>query len=155
VKRPSGRRLALAGLVLLVGIQFVPVSRTNPPIQTALDTPPEVDEVLRRACFDCHSNETRWPWYSRVAPVSWLVASDVAKARGEVNFSEWPMFEREEQEHSFKDIVEQVGEGKMPLWNYIMMHPEARLDAADRETLVKWAKQEAALVGGGSDWVGE
>lgn len=145
---PLARRLVLAGLALLVAIQFVPVQRTNPPVRWALAAPEPVDEVLRRACFDCHSNETRWPWYAYTAPVSWLVTSHVVKARGDLNFSEWPVFDREKVAHAFHDIAKQVEEGKMPLWSYIMMHPEARLGARERAMLVDWARAEESAAGG-------
>ncbi len=79
----------LAAAVVLIAGQFVPAKRTNPPVQGVLVAPPEIEATLRRACYDCHSNETRWPWYSRVAPLSWFIVRDVEVGRKEINFSEW------------------------------------------------------------------
>ena len=87
------RRLAIAAVLVAAAIQFVPVDRTNPPVETALTAPPAVREILVGACFDCHSHETTWPWYSRVAPLSWLIADHVTEGRRDLNFSRWPAFD--------------------------------------------------------------
>src|SRR5262245_24374433 len=79
----------LVVITAMVAAQFVPATLTNPPVQGSLQAPLPISVTLRRACYDCHSNETRWPWYSRVAPVSWLVVRDVNLGREEINFSEW------------------------------------------------------------------
>ena len=134
------RRAAIAGCVVLAAIQFVPVDRDNPPVRFELVAPDSVMAVFRRACYDCHSNETRWPWYNRVAPFSWLVSSHVKKGRGDLNFSDWPVFDFELQDLARKDIYEQVSKGKMPLRSYTVIHREARLDEADRELLIRWAE---------------
>jgi hypothetical protein len=89
------KRIALALLVLLLLIQLWPVERTNPPVSAPLEADPEVVAVLRAACYDCHSNETVWPWYSRVAPLSWQVAHHVEEGREELNFSEWGSYTAE------------------------------------------------------------
>jgi hypothetical protein len=91
------RWVLLAIVLLLVVIQFVPVDRSNPPVTSEVPASPEARAVLRRACYDCHSNETVWPWYSKVAPVSWLVARDVHKGREELNFSTWDRYATKEQ----------------------------------------------------------
>jgi hypothetical protein len=129
--------LVLLGLAVL--IQFVPVDRENPPVVSPVDAPAEVEAILERACFDCHSNTTDWPWYSRIAPGSWLMASHVRKGRKNLNFSDWPTFDFEAQDLLFGDIREEVSEGEMPLGSYLLLHPEARLTAAERKTLVVWA----------------
>jgi len=133
------RWTALAGLAAFVLIQWIPVERANPPVESPLVAPADVEAVLRRSCYDCHSHETRWPWYSRVAPVSWWLADHVAEAREDLNFSAWPAFDLEAQQHAFEDIREQVSEGEMPLTSYTLLHPRARLSATDRETLLRWA----------------
>lgn len=135
-------RAAAAALVVAVAIQLVPVRRDNPPVEFEVEAPGPVQAVLERACYDCHSNETRWPWYSRVAPVSWLVARDVARGREDMNFSEWPVFDFEAQEHALADIVKQVDRRKMPLPIYLTMHPEARLTEAERGAILAWARGE-------------
>lgn len=125
------RKMALALIVLFLAIQLVPVDRTNPPVQSDLKAPPAAAAVLRRACYDCHSNETRWPWYSRIAPVSWLVAYDVKQGRRELNFS---VPGRQETD----DILKVVRRGEMPPGIYLPAHPEARLTRADLAVLESW-----------------
>ena len=119
--------------VLFVLIQLVPYGRghANPLVagEPAWDSP-ATRELARRACFDCHSNETRWPWYSNVAPVSWLVQKDVDEGREELNFSQWTAGSR-----GGHDASEEVLEGEMPLAPYLWTHPEARLDEAERRQL--------------------
>jgi hypothetical protein len=129
------------GIVLVFGaMQLVPTeARTNPQIVSDISAPPEVKSILMRACYDCHSYETNWPWYSRVAPVSWLVVRDVNEARDELNFSAWSGYDPEEQAHLITEIWENVEEGEMPLKMYKPLHPEARLTSADLEVLQSWA----------------
>lgn len=139
------RWIALVVALVLIGIQFVPVDRDNPPVQSALEAPAEIDQILRRACYDCHSNETRWPWYSYVAPVSWTVVGHVNHGRGDLNFSEWPTFDLEGQEHAFKDIEQQIEKGEMPLESYVRMHRDARLSSEERDALLHWARSRGAV----------
>jgi hypothetical protein len=134
------RWAGLAVVVVLALIQLIPSDRTNPPVQFDVDAPDEVKEILRRACYDCHSHETRWPWYSRVAPISWWIVDHVEHGRGDLNFSEWPVLDFYAQELSFKDIEEQITKGEMPLRSYTILHPEARLTDDERETILRWAR---------------
>lgn len=128
----------------LAAIQLVPVERANPPVESDIAAPDEVKKILRRSCYDCHSNETRWPWYARIAPVSWLIASDVKEGRREVNFSEWNKFTGGRRARKFKEIVEQLEQEKMPQWYYLLLHPDAKLSPADKKTILNWAKQALA-----------
>jgi hypothetical protein len=133
-------KLAVAVCALaLAAAQMVPVQRTNPPVVTEVDAPAAVMSILRRACYDCHSNETRWPWYSRVAPTSFLVARHVKKGRGELNFSEWPILDFEGQSLEFGDIRDVVSQGKMPLRSYTWIHGDAILSQEDRDAILEWA----------------
>ncbi len=125
----------------LIGIQFVPVTRTNPPILAEIVAPKEIMTMFRRACYDCHSNETVWPWYSFVAPVSWLVESDVKVGRGIVNFSEWNDYSEKLQNLKRYKIGSVVDEGEMPLWFYVSLHSEAKLSQADIDLLVSWSEE--------------
>lgn len=143
---------AIALALVLVGIQFVRPARTNPPfneaetVQAKLNVPPEISDILARSCKDCHSNQTNWIWYSNVAPISWLVARHVAEGRREVNFSEWGKMSAGRAARKLGEICEQVETGEMPLWNYVLMHPSARLTDADKKTLCDWAKNEQAKI---------
>ena len=106
--------------VPFIAIQFVPMNRTNPPVQADFRGSPEVVSVLRRACYDCHSNETVWPWYSRVAPVSWVIGRDVHEGRAALNFSTWNRLSANKQAEAVRESWEEVAEGKMPTWFYCM-----------------------------------
>jgi cytochrome c551/c552 len=135
------KRAGLALIVVLIMIQFVPIDRDNPPERGVLAAPAEVQAILRRACYDCHSNETVWPWYSRFAPASWLIAQDVKKGRKEVNFSAWEKYDEKRRARKLKEIAKEVADGAMPLFYYLPLHPDAKLSPADRELIVKWVKQ--------------
>jgi hypothetical protein len=133
-------RWAVAGaLLLLLLAQLVPGERTNPPVTSDIDVSDEVRSILRRSCYDCHSHETRWPWYSFVAPMSWYVIDHVDHGRGDLNFSEWPTFDFEAQDLAFEDIREQLEKGEMPLTSYLLLHPSARLSEDDRQLLLRWS----------------
>ncbi len=136
------RTLVAIGLVVSTGLQFVPTRRTNPPAGARLEAPAEVEAVLRRACYDCHSHETRWPWYSYVAPVSWWVIRHVEHGRGDLNFSQWPVLDFEAESWALRDIEEQIVQGKMPLKSYTWMHREAQLDDSERTLLLRWVRGE-------------
>lgn len=138
-----GPRLLGVLAAAFVGIQFVPVAAMeNPASQPPLPEPPEVVAILKRACYDCHSHEVRWPWYSRIAPVSWLVARDVVEGRDGMNFSEWP---EDEEDRAFnrEQTWDSVDTGEMPLWFYLPLHPEANLTEADKAILKKWSETQA------------
>lgn len=124
--------------VLLIAAQFVPINRTNPPVETDIVTSPEIKATLKRACYDCHSHETVWPWYSRVAPVSFLVARDVRDGRRHLNFSTWNRYDATRQTKLMKEVWEQVDKGEMPMSIYLPMHPNARLSEADKQAIHAW-----------------
>ena len=140
-----------ATLVALFALmQLTNPPRTNPPVAPGHDLtatnppPPQIAALLRSACYDCHSYETKWPWYSRIAPVSWLVVSDVNDGRERLNFSDWPRSLPERAAKRLERISEEVGYKDMPPAKYTLLHPEARLTAGQREQLIRWADQEAA-----------
>ncbi|HEX5012365.1 MAG TPA: heme-binding domain-containing protein [Planctomycetota bacterium] len=134
------QRWVLLAIALILGaLQFVPVDRSNPPVTAEIPASPEARAVLRRACYDCHSNETVWPWYSRVAPVSWLVARDVHEGREEVNFSTWDRYTTKEAVKKLKESWEEVAEGEMPPWFYVPVHRDSVLSAEDRAVLRNWS----------------
>jgi hypothetical protein len=139
----SRSRIALAAVGLLVAIQLVPLPRTNPPVEGALTAPPDVQAILDRACMDCHSHATKWPWYAYVAPVSWLVVYDTHEGREHLNLSRWSHYSAEEQGEKAEEMWEEVEEGEMPLAPYVWLHPEAKLSNADRVTLRAWSQATA------------
>jgi mono/diheme cytochrome c family protein len=134
----KGLRIALivvGGLVaLFLLIQLIPYGRnhTNPAVVSEPNWDSSQTRALaQRACFDCHSNETVWPWYSNVAPVSWLVYHDVEEGRSRMNFSDWSRG----RQPSISEIQGEVSEGGMPPAQYLLMHPDARLSSAERQAL--------------------
>ncbi len=122
------------GLAVLVAIQIVPYGHASAPAGFTRDihwNSPRTEELVRRACYDCHSNETRRSWYSRVAPISWVVQSNVERGRAHLNFSEWDQV----QPHIF-DAASKLIAGEMPPYSYRLFHPEARLSVEEEEELI-------------------
>lgn len=124
-------------------IQFIPVNRSNPAVVGDIDAPEPVATILRRSCYDCHSNQTNWPWYSYVAPVSWWVADHVREGREHLNFSRWSEYPAEERAELLEESIEEVQEGKMPLPSYLWSHRGARLNADEIAALRDWAGSHA------------
>jgi hypothetical protein len=122
----------------LVGIQFVEVEKTNPLAAGEIQAPPEVMKILRASCYDCHSNATKWPWYSEVAPISWFIADDVNSGRRHLNFSEWEKYNDTRKEKKLESILEEINTGEMPLKAYTYLHPGSELDLTQKETVKAW-----------------
>ena len=129
----------VAAILTLVLIQLAPVERTNPPVEKEITAPDNVKAILRKACYDCHSNLTVWPWYSSIAPVSWLLVSDVTDGREEMNFTTWNRYTSKKQAAKRKKVWEEVKDGDMPPMTYRLMHPEARLSDGEKEQLRIWS----------------
>lgn len=129
--------------IAFIGMQFIRPERTNPPVVAAnvLVAPRNIEPILRRSCYDCHSSETRWPWYSHIAPFSWSLVQDVREGREEMSFSEWNTYSDSRRDHLLEEICEQVEKGEMPLKPYTIMHPRADLTIEDKRALCVWAKQ--------------
>ncbi len=137
------KKLYRAGLWLLAifaGMQLLPVDRANPPVAPgqALAVPAEVDAILRPSCYDCHSNETRWPWYTYVAPVSWWIAGHVHDGRRKLNFSEWSSLDAAHQAHLLNRMEDEIMEGHMPPVSYLKMHDDVRITPLQNKILVNW-----------------
>ena len=137
------KRFAIALSLVVIGIQFVPVSRDNPPVLEGIAVPPGVREILRTSCYDCHSNETRWPWYGYIAPMSWGVARDVQGARDRFNFSEWGKMDSGAQAHLLSRMRVEIEKGRMPLARYVALHSSARLTETERATLLAWIESHS------------
>jgi heme-binding protein len=135
------RLAGVAAAVTLIVLQFIPIDRTNPPARSQPPASPEVQAILRRACYDCHSNETNWPWFSHVAPASLLMSRDVKEGRREVNFSTWENYDARRRTRKLNEIAKEVREGDMPPWYYTPIHPEAKLSAGDRDKIINWTAQ--------------
>ena len=143
--------LLIAAAVLLL-IQLIRPSFANPPvdprhtIQTYTQVPPNVDALLRHSCYDCHSSETRWPWYAQMAPVSWWLTDHVDEGRRELSFSEFATYTKRKAARKLQESCEQVEKDEMPLKVYVPMHPAAKLSDADRKTLCAWFRSEQARI---------
>ncbi|HEV2691978.1 MAG TPA: heme-binding domain-containing protein [Verrucomicrobiae bacterium] len=135
-----------AGFALL---QLTNPARTNPPVindMVAASAPPtHITAMLHAACYDCHSSETRWPWYSHVAPMSWLIVSDVREGRDRLNLSEWPT-DAKRAARRLENMSSEISSGDMPLVKYTKMHADARLTEAQRKELAEWLDGEAVRV---------
>ncbi|HEX3889855.1 MAG TPA: heme-binding domain-containing protein [Verrucomicrobiae bacterium] len=131
-------------------LQFTSPSRTNPPVKNdfivAVNPPPQMAAMLRAACYDCHSGETKWPWYSRVAPMSWQIAKDVNDGRENLNLSDWPANDPKRAAKKLEDMSEQISYGEMPLKKYTLIHADARLTESQRKELTDWLDAEAATL---------
>lgn len=144
--------IPIAAGVASAALQLVPSHRSNPAIQAErtiernLAVPPEVIRILDKSCRDCHSSATRWPWYSRIAPASWLVARDVDKGREAMNLSEWSVKNGRTPLTAAGTLAaacEEAKAGMMPLPKYVLLHPESRLAPGDVYTLCGWTARES------------
>jgi hypothetical protein len=139
---------AISLAALFISVQFVRPNKTNLPvnqsraIESHARVTPDVAAIFERACKDCHSNETKWPWYARVAPVSWYVAEHVEHGRAEMNFSEWSAYDRKQADWLLGAVCMTAERGRMPLPSYTRMHPAATLSRADVQTLCAWSRDE-------------
>ena len=149
------KRIVLGLALVFAGLQLFRPDRTNPPldaaqsVQSAATVPPEVGAVLKRSCYDCHSNETRWPWYSGVAPMAWGVANHVKEGRAELNFSDWGTYSVRKRVALLEKMCDEVREGGMPLKQYLWLHRDATLSEADWKSVCDWSMDEAGRLGDG------
>ena len=139
---------AIVLVVLFIAIQFYRPDRTNPPIvqaetlEATTQVPENVAAILKRSCNDCHSNQTVYPWYSNVAPFSWLLAHHIEEGRGELNFSVWNTYNAKKKRHKLDEICEQIETGEMPYDQYLWIHRDAKLSDEDKKILCDWAGGE-------------
>jgi hypothetical protein len=132
-------------LALLI-VQAIRVERTNPPVQSDFDAKPEIKAFIRSACYNCHSNQTEWPWYAYVAPASWRAVRDVREGRQKLNFSEWGARDAKWQSRMLEKIAHRVIEGEMPPWYYTMVHREGNMTMTNRAQVWAWALTESEAI---------
>ncbi|MCB0747630.1 MAG: heme-binding domain-containing protein [Ignavibacteriae bacterium] len=139
-------KILIALVLLLVIIQFFTIDKTNPPAQvdkdfiTISNPPAELASMIKNSCYDCHSNQTKYPWYSNVAPVSWLLKNHIDDGRKHLNFSTWSEYDLKKKDRKLDECVEMIQSGDMPMKPYVFMHSEATLNDIQRNQLVKWLK---------------
>lgn len=142
--------VVVAVVVVFVGLQFVRPARTNPAVDQSqmiharLQVTPQVASILDRSCQDCHSSATRWPWYSNVAPMSWLVIDHVNHGRSHMNLSEWGKLDKRQADKKLQEMCEEVSDKVMPIDFYTWIHRSAKLSAEDIKTLCDWTEAERA-----------
>lgn len=141
--------LVVGVVIIFALIQLKTAKRINPSYEKEkdmiemLNPPLVVENILKNACYDCHSNQTHFPWYSKVAPVSWMIETNVTTGREEVNFSIWGSYRSSRAMHKLEECHKQVKHEHMPASAYALMHPEARLSDAEKEKLLTWLEQKA------------
>jgi hypothetical protein len=150
------KRVVVILAIAFAAAQFVRPARTNPSfastqtIENIVNVPPDIHATLMRACGDCHSDQTKWPWYSHVAPASWFVINHVDQGRRHINFSTWvrPGKEPVDSIDRLKAICREVQEGGMPLTSYILLHWSAKLSAEDVKRICLWSEEEQQRLSG-------
>lgn len=131
-------------LLLIVGIQLIQPAKNQTELATDnesivdLEVPLEVVEILKASCFDCHSNHTNYPWYSRIAPISWVMAHHISEGKEHLNFSEWQHYNAYQKEHLLEELNEAIEDHKMPLKSYLLMHEEAQLGHQEQQYILEW-----------------
>ncbi len=144
------KRILLGLLILLVVAQFIRPDYSNPPVDSSQDfiqvhnPPSEIASMIKSACYDCHSHETVYPWYSQVAPVSWWTVHHVEEGREHLNFSVWTTYNAKKKAHKMEECHEEMEKGAMPLQGYDLMHADAKLSASQKEALVNYFKEMEA-----------
>jgi hypothetical protein len=135
-------------LAILLGIQLIQPDRSNPAVDESmtiyahLNVPPEVKSILERSCYDCHTHNTKWPWYSYVAPVSWLIAGDVKTGRANLNMSLWGEYNKRKRISKLDLICDELREDAMPIKPYRLLHPDAALSPAEVDLICNWVDTE-------------
>lgn len=150
MKKPWLKIIIILAILLII-IQFIPVDKSNPATVSEMPAPVEVQKILQRSCYDCHSHQTIWPWYSHIAPASWFIVHDVKEGREHLNFSTWSQYDQRKQIKLFEEIQEMIEKEEMPLTQYVWMHPDAKLDINDQMILKTWlvgAQPESPIISG-------
>jgi len=145
------KKIAVVLLLVLIAIQFYrPAKNTaqgdhTVTFITETNPPEDVKLILKNTCYDCHSNNTRYPWYNNIAPVSYWLADHVKHAKEELNFSAWENYSSKKKSHKLEEVVEVIEDSAMPLKEYTWTHGEAKLTGAQKQAIIKWAKQSRVL----------
>ncbi|WP_312343859.1 heme-binding domain-containing protein [Chryseobacterium binzhouense] len=142
------KKILVVLLVAFIMIQFFPIDKTNKPVNPGVDflkikkTSPEISKLISNSCYDCHSDETKYPWYSSIAPVSWWLKNHVDEGRKHLNFSIFATYEPKRQIHKMEECVEMLEKHEMPLESYYLGHQDAKITDAERQKLIQYFKRE-------------
>ncbi|GAA4150720.1 heme-binding domain-containing protein [Chryseobacterium ginsenosidimutans] len=144
------KKVLVVILVAFIIIQFFPIDKTNPAPTPGMDflkiknTPPEIAKIINTSCYDCHSNETKYPWYSNFSPASWFMKNNINEGRKHLNFSTFATYEPKQQAHKLEECIEMVEKKEMPLESYFVGHQDAKLTDEQRKILIDYFKKEKA-----------
>ena len=139
--------IAIIALVVLVGIQFVPTERNQSDIVPVTDfmlvnnVPKTIQKKLQVSCYDCHSNNTQYPWYNRVQPIAWFLEDHIKEGKAELNFNEWDSLSSRRKTSKLRSIIKQIESGEMPLDSYTLIHKDAKFSEAETEEIINWVTQ--------------
>ncbi|REE25472.1 heme-binding protein [Winogradskyella pacifica] len=139
--------IALVLLVAFVGIQFVPTERNQNESVPATDfmlvndIPKNIENKLKTSCYDCHSNNTQYPWYNKIQPAAWFLEDHITEGKSELNFSEWGLLSNRRKASKFRSIIKQIESGEMPLDSYTLIHKDAEFSEEDKTTIIQWMTQ--------------
>ncbi len=144
------QKILLAVVALLLIIQFIPMQKiyeevNDKDIMSSMNVPSEVGEILKKACYDCHSNQTVYPWYTNIQPLGFWINGHIKEGKKHLNFSNWSSYDAEKQAHKLEEVCEEIEEGHMPLKSYTWLHEGTRLTSEQVELICNWTK---AVVGG-------
>jgi hypothetical protein len=145
------KKIVIISIVLLVLIQFIRIDRTTPPTDSSNDymnlsnATTEISNIIKNSCYDCHSYETNYPWYSNVAPISWMLKSHINEGREHLNFSDWGNYSSEIKIALQKECAHELEENQMPLKSYTIIHSKAKLSNENKELLIKWLNRKTDL----------
>lgn len=138
------KKIAIVLIVIFIAIQFIPTDRnqstevlTNDFIKK-YNVPIQLADKVRVSCYDCHSNNTYYPWYNKIQPIAWFLEDHINDAKKELNFSEFGAYSKRRQKSKLKSIISQIKDDKMPLKSYTIMHNDAKLSKNDKEKIIKW-----------------
>ena len=140
------KKIVIGLALVFIFMQFFTIDKANPPVEAGVDmvnveqVPTEIAGILKTSCYDCHTNESLYPWYTNIAPVSWWIKKHINEGRDELNFSEWGSYSLRRKDHKLDEIVEMIDEEEMPLNSYLIAHGDASLSAEQKSQLVEWAK---------------
>ncbi len=141
------KKLGFVLLAFFLAIQLIPRSynlsdkeETND-ILTLYKAPKEIETLIKTSCYDCHSNNTRYPWYNKIQPAAWFMQGHIKEGKEELNFSEFASYSKRKQRSKIKSMIDQIEEGEMPLWSYTLAHRDAKLSAEDKVALIQWLEE--------------
>jgi len=139
--------IAIIVLVAFVGIQFIQTTRNQsdmvPETDFILvnDAPSDIKSMLQVSCYDCHSNNTQYPWYNKIQPVTWFLENHISDGKAELNFSEWDLLSNRREASKLRSIIKQIEGDEMPLWSYTLIHNDAKFSKEEKSTIIKWITQ--------------